>query len=128
MLELFTQIGSSPWFNVVSSLAGLLIGYRFGIHSERRKEYNELADPLFTKVNQKLEPYAAHWFHIDDTEIEQIRRRMGWLQRMKFDSAIAVYQQASSKCAISDGGESYFTEVNEVNESLRKIARVLQRK
>lgn len=40
---------------LISSLARGFVGYRFAIHSDKRKEYNELADPLFTKVNQTLE-------------------------------------------------------------------------
>ena len=105
----------------------MVIGYRLGIHSERRKEYNELADPLFAKVNATVSEAAGHTFGISDLEIVQIRRRMSLPQRLRFDAAIAAYKEAA-ETTVDPVGQVFFTNVDAVNDSLKRIAKVLYRK
>ena len=90
------------------------------IHSERRKEYNELADPLFAKVNATVSEAAGHTFGISDLEVAQIRRRMSLLQRLRFDFALANYRKAA-KTKVDPIGQMLFTDADAVNLALQRL-------
>ena len=120
--------GWAPWIAIASSLTTLLIGYRLGINSERRKEYNELADPLYTKLNRRLSAASAHTFAIDEQTRDAVRRRMGIIQRRKFDAALREFDTATAKTTQDDCGQVHYTDVDAVNASLLKLAKVLKRK
>ena len=111
-----------------SALLGGGVGYRLGLASERRKEYNEIADRLFLKVNQELREHSAGHFYIDDGDVALMRRRMGPLQRRRFDSAYSGFVSASKEKWTDAAGQSFFRDVDSVNAALKELASVLKRR
>ena len=122
MNELIIQIGISSF---VAFLGGL-VGYRLGIRSDRRKEYNELAEPFFVKANQEI--HSFRMIHFDQSEIDILRRRMGYWQRRRFDAAIVEFREAANGTKRDEAGQPFYTDVEGVNRALKKIAGVLKRK
>lgn len=121
-----TIISFLPEF--VTGLVSLIIGHMLGMMSERRKEYNEIADEFYAVVNRELTDGAAHTFHLDDTRINALRRRMGFLQLRRFDSALQAYRIAAQQTKMDPAGQVLFVDVESVNNSLRELARVVRRK
>lgn len=127
MSNVFDEIKSYlPGF--FTSLVSLIVGYRLGIQSERRKEYNEIADEFYAVVNRELTVGAAHTFQLDDKMVNALRRRMGSWHQRRFDSALQAYRIATQQTEQDSAGQVLFVDVESVNYSLRELARVVQRK
>lgn len=115
-------------FSLLIALVSAFVGYRFALNRERRKEFNELADRLFLNVDVELKETSAHNFYIIDADIKLIRRRMGRLKRRTFDRALECYHVAASDTYQDRGGQVYYSNPVNVNESLKAIAKCLNRK
>jgi hypothetical protein len=96
--------------------------------SERRKEYNEIADEFYATVNRELTTGAAHTFQLNDTMVNALRRRMNGSQLRKFDIALQAYSIAAQRTKQDSSGQTIFVDVESVNHSLRELARVVRRK
>src|SRR5665648_1244060 len=93
---------------VFSALVGGLIGHCLTLVGERRKEYNELADRIYLRVDIAVESHSAHYFHIPQNDIKLIRRRMGFMQRRRFDNALAKYNDAAAQTQVDNSGQPHF--------------------
>lgn len=109
-------------------LVGGIIGYRFALRNERRKEYNEIADRLFLNVDVKVTAGSGHHFGINKQDIRLIRRRMGFVQRRLFDKALAEFDLIAAKTRQDDVGQVFYKDPEGVNKALKKIAKCLRRK
>jgi hypothetical protein len=114
--------------DVLTALVSSLAGYWLGVGSERRKEYNEIADEFYAVVNRELIDGAAHTFQLDDTMVNALRRRMYGSQLRKFDSALQAYRIEAQRTKQDSAGQVLFVDVESVNHSLRELARVVRRK
>jgi len=118
--------------DILWGIAGLLIGsivtHWLELGRERRKEFNELADKFFIKVDVNIEATSAQEVHISESDIKQIRRRMGCLKKWKFDRAMARFHEAASDTHRDTFGHSYYTDPVRVTVALKGIAKCLDRK
>lgn len=111
-----------------SILVGGIIGYRFALHNERRKEFNEIADRLFLNVDVKVVAASGHHFAIDRQDVKLIRRRMGFMQRRSFDRALAEFDKVATHTVTDTVGQVYYEDPEGVNRTLAEIAKCLCRK
>lgn len=122
--SLFGELG-------VATVSGLIfgwMGYRLGVSAEKRKEYNELADQVFIKVDRKVEASDGHNFDIPRADIKLLRRRMSVIQRRRFDATVAEFDEAARATIQDSNGQVFYTEPSKVSDSLRQIAKILKRK
>lgn len=127
METVYAIINSNALSGIVGLLIGIFIGHRLQLWLSRRSEYNELADPLFLRVDRVLEAHSAHTFHIPEDEVKLLRRRMSPWHRKRFDAALAKYNDAAEKQTLDNLGHAHFTDPDEVNDALRQVAKVLGR-
>lgn len=81
--------------NLVTFLAGLIIGHWFAIHRDRRKEFNEVTDRIILKLaDQAAEPSVYKQVLPDD--IYLLGRHFNWWQRKKYNKALDNYEAALS--------------------------------
>lgn len=127
MSNVFDEI-KSYLTGALASLVSLIVGHRLGIQSERRKEYNEIADEFYAVVNRELTAGAAHTFQLDDKIVHALRRRMASRQQRRFDSALQAYKIAAQQTEQDSAGQVLFVDVKSVNNALRELAKVVHRK
>ena len=98
------------------------LGYRFGLHSERVREYNELAARLFLYVD------AGGGVYSNTDDVRLIRRRMSWLKKRQFDRALARYAAAAADITRGSMMDDRFTNPEAVDEARKGIVKCLRRK
>ena len=125
--EIMITTGEILW-GIVGLLIGSFIGHWFALGRERRKEYNELADKLFIKVDVKVNEADAGRLRNEDTDIKLIRRRMGWFKKRMFDRAMTHYLEATGDTYPDDHGVPLLTDPTRVTATLQDIAKCLGRK
>ena len=110
------------------ALVGSLLSYRFALASAKRNEYNALADKLFLAVDRKLVDSSAGSFSLSGSDVKLLMRQMSPFARKKFEQAIADLENAMLKTRLNDLGQVFFVDVNEVNQKLSSVAKLLARK
>ena len=112
----------------IGALIGSWIGYRYGIKSDRRKEYNEIAEPIAIRCQFEIAP-GGRPISFEANEIEMLRRRLGPIQRWRFNAAYAAYNSAVESSKIQNSlGQYRIPEVEAVNKALKRIRKTLPRK
>lgn len=82
---------------ILSGLLGVLVGawlgHRFTITSQRRVEYNEVADQMFATLSRiHAQGITAYTKLPDDTEYALLQRRMSPIQRFQFESQLNKFK------------------------------------
>jgi hypothetical protein len=94
MRKLFQQIIENPAFGFVWGLVGYLIGNRFAIDRDRRKEFNSLIDPvrhdLLGMRNHPGSSIKGAWM----ITFKLIREKLPLWDRKGFDRAVENYKKS----------------------------------
>jgi len=110
MWDAFQEIIKEPTFGVVLGLVGFLIGNRFALNRDKRKEFNNLIEPLrLHLIEEKSNPSARTKMPISHkkawpTSIKRssmitvtlIREKLPIWKRKGFDRAVENYDESKS--------------------------------
>jgi hypothetical protein len=96
MWNFVQQIITHPFFGVVWGLIGFLIGNRFALNRDKRKEFNNLIEPLrHDLIGVKNHPNSKiqeSWM----ITVALIREKLPIWKRKGFDKAIKNYNKSRS--------------------------------
>lgn len=109
-------------FTIVGFLAGTLVGNYFSIERDRRKEFNEIINPIYFRMKSQIE---AGLLSIEDFDIDVIEHHMPWYQRWYFRNCAERYKK--SRIGVTEyipGGEVLVDEVKK-SEMLKCASNVL---
>jgi len=88
-------------------LAGFFFGVRVNLWRDRRKEFNELADPLFIKLSKERKNQGGCF--VASMEFEAFSRRLPIWSRESYNRSIKEYYKAKNEnCGIDDYGGSIY--------------------
>ena len=127
MWDFFQQIFKHPILGVVWGLIGFLIGNRFALDRDKRKEFNNLIEPLrHNLIGVKNHPNSkiqGSWM----ITVALIREKLPIWKRKGFDKAVKNYNMSKSDVNIERdnmGGFTYIDTtriVDAANEFLRYL-------
>jgi hypothetical protein len=96
MWDFFQQIITHPFFGLVGGLIGFLIGNRFALDRDKRKEFNNLIEPLrHDLIGVKNHPNSkiqGSWM----ITVALIREKLPIWKRKGFDKAVENYNKSKS--------------------------------
>ena len=78
---------------IVGFLAGTLVENYFSIERDRRKEFNEIVDPIYFKMKSQIE---ARFHYAEDFDATVIRHHLAWYQRRTFRNCAERYNQSKN--------------------------------
>ena len=87
--------------DVLIFLGGLFIGNRLTLANERRKEFNEVAEPLFKSLELQRRTLEEGSFPINvlsENDFIEAQRRIKFNQRRGFTTKINEYVLAQNQC------------------------------
>ena len=87
--------------DVLIFLGGLFIGNRLTLANERRKEFNEVAEPLFKSLELQRRTLEEGSFPINvlsENDFIEAQRRIKFSQRRAFTTKITEYVLAQNQC------------------------------
>jgi hypothetical protein len=122
------EFNSLSW-SVISFILGTAFGHWLSLHRDKRKEFNDLADKIFLQFGrQATDPAPLTTMPGDDVRL--LRRRMWWLERIRFDAAVDNYEKIASKQKTkSDGmGLIRYVDDTEIKKAAARVCKFLHRK
>ena len=97
MWDFFKQIFTHPLFAIIWGLFGFLIGNRFALERDKRKEFNNLIEPLrHDLIGVKNHPNSVirgSWM----ITVKLIREKLPIWKRKGFDKAVTNYIMSKSE-------------------------------
>lgn len=127
MWNFFQQVITHPFFGLIWGLIGFLIGNRFALDRDKRKEFNKLIEPLrhdFIGVkNNPNSKIQGSWM----ITVALIREKLPIWKRKCFDKAVENYNKSKSDENIERDNMGGFTYkdtariVDAANELLRYL-------
>ena len=93
MITIAIKILTNPFFSLITLLLGFLIGNRLAIGRDRRKEFNEVADPLakiLTEERNNLRPISPI------IDFYAFRRILGKRELIRFNKCVEKSQKTKS--------------------------------
>lgn len=100
MIDFFIGIVTSPAFPIVTLLIGFLLGHYLTIGRDRRKEFNELINPVRLKLWFIRDYPCSNTMPPINIDYRLIREKLPVWKRKGFDRAVKYYAQ--SKGAYKD--------------------------
>lgn len=107
---------------------GLFLGHRLTLRRDRRREFNDLADRLFVRLDS-IERFPDPSRHsLGNTGI-LLRRHLGRYRRWRYNRALARYNQAISRDnQYHDAlGQVWYTDEEKIRQAVRTLKKVLHR-
>ncbi|MCX5804169.1 MAG: hypothetical protein NTU69_11680 [Proteobacteria bacterium] len=127
MWDFFQQIITHPFFGPILGLIGFLIGNRFALDRDKRKEFNNLIEPLRHDLigikNHPNSKIQGGWM----ITVALIREKLPIRKRKGFDKAVENYNKSKSDENIERDNMGGFTYkdttriVDAANELLRYL-------
>lgn len=111
---------------IVGILIGGLVGNRLAMGRDRRKEYNEIANELYERLeNQALIAKNGHFPNdangLDNASFIAWRRKLSDRQNKRLDIAIKEYAAAKQQCGFFETGFYQFNKAEILIEAIRKL-------
>ena len=112
MLNFFYNIITDPFFGIVWALIGFFIGNRFNIDRDKRKEFNDLINPIRRELigikNNPRSGLTGSWY----ITLFLISEKLPFWRRKTFSAAVENYKKSKSSDNINMnidgmGGWSY---------------------
>lgn len=114
-------------------VVGIILGNRFAIFRDKRKEFNDVADEVhfaLKKQKETIENGRAVKRGPEDKDLEDLKRRIPFYKRRKLEASLQKYFEATSKENWNqDGyGNAFYNDTNKVIESIDSLIQFTGRK
>lgn len=126
------QFDHSAVMSALGALAGIVIGavgsHRFSLSRDRRKEFNELADPLRVALKDEQKSINPNYSNLNKATASTLADILGVRRGAALDQAVERYISARQQWTVRDevGGISYSQTVHikeAIDEVLMHLAR-----
>jgi len=95
-IDLFSKLTHTPEGVIIGTLIGYLIGNRLKIGRDKRKEWNELIDPIRVNLFKEREHPSPYFTGLNEINIFTIREILPFWKRRCFDIAIENYRKSKT--------------------------------
>jgi len=92
-LEIVNNVLAQPLWGVLTGLVGFLVGQRFNLWRDKRKEFNERSEDLFISLVKHIEG-TSNGTHVDAKTRMLIEPYISLLKRKGFRKTIENYNAA----------------------------------
>lgn len=119
---------------IIGLLLGALIGHRLAIGRDKRKEFNQVAAPIYERLIQ-IEEQALNghvWATWSEADISRLKPHLTRRERRKLDSLIENYREAIRLAHTTegkepwDGAEPIQAEFYRVVDAVKKLQKLLR--
>lgn len=87
---------------------GILIGNRLALGREKRKEFNEMVNPLYANIRNQMEKKAS-FVKIESDQWHIIERYIPWYKRRFFSRCIKRYEDSTKMLVKYDPKTGIYT-------------------
>lgn len=114
-------------------LVGGLIGNRFAIGRDKRREFNELADPLFERLETQRIQVSGGSFPSDANSLDEysfiaLRRKLSWIRKRGLDRTLREYEHAKQNCGYFESGLYKFNNPIPLLNAIKKLQRYVRQR
>ena len=114
-------------------LLGLVLGNRLAIGRDKRKEYNEVADLIYSalaKEAKSIKSNGAVAYGPDYSDLDDLSRRMPFYNKSKFNKALENYKlQRNEKNRKQDNyGQPFYVDPEKIIISINELIKFTNRK
>jgi len=127
------QFDRSAVMGALGALAGIVVGavgsHRFSLSRDRRKEFNELADPLRVALKDEKQSINPNYSNLNKATASTLADILGGKRGAALDQAVERYIAARQQWTVRDdlGGISYSQTVH-IKEAIDAILMHLARR
>ncbi|MEW8139128.1 MAG: hypothetical protein AB2761_18855 [Candidatus Thiodiazotropha endolucinida] len=125
------ELGITTIISVLTFLLGLIFGHRFALFRDRRKEYNEIADIVYSSLLEEKKHAEREMITKGPTEedFQHLLRRSYFIRRMMIKKSLDTYRTAHMNVIIdrSSSGQPIYRNVNDVVIAINKLIRSVGR-
>ena len=83
-------------FTAAGFLAGALVGNYFSIERDRRKEFNEIVNPLYFRIKQQIESRSLG---IESFDADVIEHYLPWYRKNSFRQSVEGLRKVQNKAS-----------------------------
>ncbi|MFO7970460.1 MAG: hypothetical protein R6U40_01775 [Desulfobacterales bacterium] len=114
-------------------LFGMVIGNWLAIGRDKRKEFNEIADAVYSALDKEAANIRGNGAVVDGPDyaaLSNLRRRLPFYNKNKFNNAVENYKkQKSEKNWKQDGyGQAFYIQPENVLSSIDELKKYTNRK
>lgn len=119
--------------NIALFIAGLIFGNWFAIGRDIRKEFNEIADVVYLKLNKELEHVKETGAVADgpnEKDFENLKRRLSFLRKRKFLETLKKYKNSKSidNWTQDEYNQPFYKDSKKVSESIQELLKFTARR
>ena len=123
----------STMINIGCALLGVCIGaagnHWLSLSRDRRKEFNELADPIRVALKNEKRSVNINYSHLDSDAISTLADMMGGRASAGLDAAVERYREARVQWVVRDQlGQQSFSQTIHVEQAIDEILKYLKRR
>ena len=105
---LFDEILQARWLPLLTFLLGVLLGHRTALWRDRRKEFNDAAEPVRAYLRAEAASPSAYRTWPDIHVLGDFTDRLGWLGRRQFTRCWAAQQQTREQQEQNIDGQVFY--------------------
>lgn len=120
-------------FGLLGIFVGGFLGNRFALGRDKRKEFNEISDSLFKRLEQQREIIRKGAFPHDANELDwssfiDLARRVPFYKRRKLSKAVEHYIQAKQNCGHFENGRYILSKPEVMLKAISTLQKFLPHK
>jgi len=130
MWEFLYQMFKNPIFWLAWGLIGFLIVNRLVIGRDKRREFNEIIEPIRTILTREINNPSPYTTGLNKIDIFNLRKALPFWKRRRFDNAIKKYEQSKSDNNIerNEYGEVSFKNTEIVIHAANKLLKFAKKR
>ena len=114
---------------IVGGLIGGLIGHWLAIGRDKRREYNEVIDPIFEKLIAERDNTSPYSEGMSNRDFHVLIRHLGWFKRRSLRIHYESYKNAKDKNHIHDeSGQASYINPATVKSTVDNLIKFMNRK
>jgi hypothetical protein len=121
-------------YTVFGGMLGIVLGawgnHKLSLYRDRRKEFNEISDPVRVALKSERRSVNIHYSHLDADAVSILADILGGKEGAALDAAVERYKEARQQWVVVDeqyGTPSYSQTVH-VEQAIDAILRHLRRR
>jgi hypothetical protein len=118
---------------LLGTLIGLFFGHRLSLGRERRKEFNEVASPIYEDLEKQLITASSGAFPMSANDFAKssfisLKPHLTRLKVSKLDNSIEKYEEAKNKCGSFLNGYYEFHSPQILVSAIQELQNFVRRK